>query len=245
MNANARAPVQEPGIPWPLRRIGAKWRERALSYRMSWGELSFGRPGWALELHLFSDPPHFTGQVKLWRVADVWFRLPMLRRFAREPHEMMESWGVTYTPDDGSLWLRWGKRYKILTLPWRKWEHVSHDVMRPDGSWVPFVGSWEHDKTPDGRHTETHPYFYLLQSGERQERTATIHAERRIWRLSVLRRTQRFQRISTSINVTFSDEVGERTGSWKGGTIGCSYELRPNETPRECLRRMQSERRFT
>jgi hypothetical protein len=44
--------------------------------------------------------------------------------------------------------------------------------------------------------------------------------------------------------IEFNDEVGERTGSWKGGTLGCGYNLLPNETPLECLRRMEKERKF-
>lgn len=46
------------------------------------------------------------------------------------------------------------------------------------------------------------------------------------------------------IDVDFDGEVGERTGSWKGGTVGCSYESRPGETPVQTLRRMERERRF-
>jgi hypothetical protein len=51
--------------------------------------------------------------------------------------------------------------------------------------------------------------------------------------------------VHTSIDVKFDGEVGERTGSWKGGTIGCSYEMLPHETPENTLRRMESEREFT
>jgi len=39
-------------------------------------------------------------------------------------------------------------------------------------------------------------------------------------------------------------EVGERTGEWKGGTTGCGYQMLPNETPLETLRRMEKERKF-
>lgn len=56
--------------------------------------------------------------------------------------------------------------------------------------------------------------------------------------------TTLFNRVIRSIDVEFDGEVGERTGSWKGGTIGCEYELRPNETPYECLKRMEQERKF-
>jgi len=45
--------------------------------------------------------------------------------------------------------------------------------------------------------------------------------------------------------VKFSDEVGERTGSWKGGVIGTGSEMRPGESPEQCLRRMERERKFT
>lgn len=245
MSATHIAPMAEPRVPWLLRRVGVRWRESGRSYRTSWGQFSFGRPGWAIALHLFDDPPHFTLQFKLWRIVDLWVRLPFLRRFAREPHEMLETWGVSYDPEMGHAYLRWGARHSFVQMPWRNWKHISHDVMRADGSWAPYVGEWERDKAPDGRHTETHPYNYLLQSGEAQRRQATIYVDRRIWRLSLLRWTSRFQRVRHAIDVRFDDEVGERTGSWKGGTIGCSYDLKPNETPRECLRRMQSERKFT
>jgi hypothetical protein len=53
------------------------------------------------------------------------------------------------------------------------------------------------------------------------------------------------RRIYQGISVEFDGEVGERTGSWKGGTIGCGYELRPNESPYACLERMMRERKFT
>jgi hypothetical protein len=210
---------------------------------MKWGEVSFWRPGWALETLLFGDPNHFSLRVQIWRVANVYITLPFLRRFAREPEGMLESWGVTYDPETG-VWLRWGPHYKHYTMPWRNWTHISHEVQRADGSWVPYVGSWENGKEPDGRYTETHPYRYLLRSGEKQDRLATIFVERRVWRLKLLTWTRRFQRQHHYIDIAFSDEVGERTGSWKGGTIGCSYELRPNETPLECLRRMEQERKF-
>jgi hypothetical protein len=51
--------------------------------------------------------------------------------------------------------------------------------------------------------------------------------------------------VRTSIEVGFDDEVGERTGSWKGGTIGCGYDMLPDESAVQCLRRMERERKFT
>ena len=33
-------------------------------------------------------------------------------------------------------------------------------------------------------------------------------------------------------------------GTWKGGCIGCNYDLKPGETAEECLKRMKKEHKF-
>ena len=38
---------------------------------------------------------------------------------------------------------------------------------------------------------------------------------------------------------------GERNGSWKGGVLGCGWDMLKGETPLDTLRRMERERRFT
>ena len=48
----------------------------------------------------------------------------------------------------------------------------------------------------------------------------------------------------TSDTGTVIKEVGKKKGSWKGGCIGCSYDSKPGETPEECLKRMEKERKF-
>ena len=237
--------VPETPVPLMLRLMGARFRDSARSFRMKWGELSF-RWGLALELCLFEEG--FTLRVHA-AVVNIYLKLPFLRRFAWDPHEIMESWG--FATCDGSVHLHWGRHTKIVAFPWADWEHISSTVMRRDGSFVPRVGSWEEKsdrrpdgKEPDGRHTEQHPYHYLLTNGTTQHVTATIHVSRMEWRLRWLRWTSLFAKVRHSIEVEFSDEVGERSGSWKGGTIGCGYDLKPNETPRECLMRMMRDRKF-
>jgi len=70
----------------------------------------------------------------------------------------------------------------------------------------------------------------------------TIYVEEREWRPKWLKWTKLFNLVNTSIDVHFSKEVGKDKGSWKGGTIGCSYSLLPNEHPLDCLKRMEKER---
>lgn len=167
--------------------------------------------------------------------------VPLLDRFWHHPYEIMERWGVYYF--ERSVWLCWGRHSKAIHMPW-DFTFIRHDVRRPDGSWAKFIGSWEKDAGTDGRWQAEYPYRYTLKSGEIQERTATVFVERREWRWKCLKWLPLFAKKRVSIDVEFSDEVGERTGSWKGGCIGCGWDLRKGESPLEALRRMERERVF-
>jgi len=126
------------------------------------------------------------------------------------------------------LWLHYGKSigrrgdpHKAFKMPWR-WRHVNdaHKILSEP---------------------EKHPYFYRLRGDGKQEVTATIHVETRTW----VRPWIPWKMVIKSIEVSFDDEVGDRAGSWKGGTVGCGYTMKPNETALDCLRRMERERVFT
>ena len=145
-----------------------------------------------------------------------------------------------------------GKKSKYIHFPWNlEWYRTSHaiELIEGDPRWVhEFKGSrqdfWDKEKWKNLLWSETHPYTYVLNSGEIQNRMATITVEQREWRRRRLMWTTLFNQVRTSISVEFDDEVGERTGSWKGGTLGCGWDLKPNESPLECLRRMEKERKF-
>lgn len=202
------------------------------------GRRVYFEPRWGLGLKLALFESGYSLDV-----CPVWGKwlVPLPFRPKRLPEELMESWGASLY--DRSIYLNWGAKYKFVRLPW-DFEHVRHEVLRPDGTWVPYVGCWEHGKEPDGRQTWTAPYSYKLKRGEVQERTATVYVEEREWRWRWFTWLPWPRIIRRSIAVRFSDEVGERTGSWKGGTIGCGYEMKPGEQPLETLRRMERERIF-
>lgn len=91
--------------------------------------------------------------------------------------------------------------------------------------------------------SETYDYTYTLKNGQVQHCKATVYVDRMTWRARwhwILP----FKKVRTSICITFSDEVGEGTGSYKGGCTGCGYDMQHGETPLECLRRMERERKF-
>jgi hypothetical protein len=126
--------------------------------------------------------------------------------------------------DDG-LHLHWGKSkgrrddpFTIIAMPWR-WHHKLHEVLGEP---------------------EAHQFRYTLRSGEVQERTATIKPERRMW----LRPWFPWKREERYIDIEFSDEVGERSGTWKGGVLGMGFGMLPNERPVEALRRMEKTERI-
>ena len=175
--------------------------------------------------------------------------LPFLDRYAREPHEMMESWGAYLNGAGDCAWFRWdsvvlcwGDWCKFFHMPW-EYKHHSWHVLKPDGTWAKRVACYEKGE-PDGRQVWMLPYRYVLKSGGVQERTATVHVERGEWRRKFLWWTSMFAKVRQSIDVSFNDEVGERTGSWKGGCIGCGYDMLPGETAEQTLRRMEKERTF-
>lgn len=131
-----------------------------------------------------------------------------------------------------SKWITW-------ELPWFSWVHDSHEVWAGH-EWVkPFQEYSE--PYSDNRLLEKHPYKYTLQSGEVQNRSATVYMERRKWH----RKWVPFLPMErVAIDVTFDAEVGEETGTWKGGCTGCGYEMKEGETMLQTLRRMEAERKF-
>jgi hypothetical protein len=104
-------------------------------------------------------------------------------------------------------------------------------------------GSFERTQAAQRTVSDTYDYAYTLKSGEVQHRKATVYVYRRFWRARwwpLIPRTK----VRTCINVNFDAEVGEGTGSWKGGCTGCGWELMQGETPRMALKRMEMTRKF-
>lgn len=169
--------------------------------------------------------------------------LSFLDRWHKEPEECLDSWGVYYD-EHHSIVICWGNKRKFIHLPW-SWEHCDerHMVQVDGGGWEPCLEEWDKGG-PDRRKIWEFPYSYMLRNGEIQEVTAKVYVERREWRRKCFWYIPWFALKRQSICVEFSAEVGERAGSWKGGCIGCGYDMRPGESARDTLLRMERERRF-
>lgn len=171
--------------------------------------------------------------------------LPILDRWVREPHECMESWGVYWESHGHSLVFCWRDRTKFIHMPWRL-EIYKREVMKADGTWTRQIQSYEKDCPPDGdgRLIQSFEYRYELKSGEIQYPIAKVHVERYEWRRKWHMSLPLFNKVRKSIDVEFDREVGESSGSWKGGCIGCGYDMLPHESAEMTLRRMERERVF-
>ncbi len=143
------------------------------------------------------------------------------------------------------------------------WEHDTYKQRKKK-----IYKEFYNDKWNDLKWREEHPYIYILKNGNIQNRIATIQVEEREWRFRALKWFPLIKMKRKCIDIKFSyggsverfvllekkgfikkneketGEVGERTGTYKGGTLGCSYEMKNNETPLETLRRMERERKF-
>lgn len=154
----------------------------------------------------------------------------------------ISPWSKTMEWASADPW--WVKGVSLSLNPF-EWKFRSHEERRSDGAWI-LVPSWKLGEGQPKSQAEvmTFPYTYVPKSGEVQNRTATVTVERRTWYPRCLRFTTLFDKVRPVIDVKFSDEVGERSGSWKGGCTGCGYDLLPGESAESCLRRMESERKF-
>lgn len=140
-----------------------------------------------------------------------------------------------------------GNKWWTWDFPW-SYEWVRRSKLRKDETWEHEVEGdrkefWR-DEWKDVLWNGNFLYIYTLKSGEKQEVVANISVEEMEWRQKWLKWTKKFAKIRRSIDIQFSDEVGERSGSWKGGCLGCGYDMLPNEKPYETLKRMEKEREF-
>ncbi len=179
-------------------------------------------------------------------------------------HSTGRTFGISY--HDACLWLSpwvdemgwsreqpWYMQNIVFHMPWgfdwirtstklrdNSWHHEFADKRKTD----PRTWLSKHNKLQEVRWTEEYPYTYKLLNGDEQKVTAAVGVSEREWRPKWFKWTKLFAKIRRTIDIEFSDEVGNERGSWKGGTLGCGYNMKADETPLECLRRMELERVF-
>lgn len=218
-------------------RLWRGWLRDGQTFEVSWGGCSVG-------LRLTYHAGDTVAQRFLWiglGLVQVFVPLGLKAvewDFGDEP-----QWGLDMSRELAIHW-QWGQYSRRWEWPFHLYS-ISHDVLREDGSWRDV---WQDRRLGGSGRSEAlveeHPYRYVLRSGEVQERTARVTRERFTSGRHILSRLGWPKRVRHSIWVEFSDEVGEGTGSWKGGTVGCGWTMLPGETAEGALRRMERERKF-
>jgi hypothetical protein len=218
--------------------------------RFTWGEIAWHPRHWkaALEYCPAGMFSHNTLIVQL-MIVGFYIHLPTARRGDGCMRDNEPVYGF-YTIDNQIVW-RWGAGYWSWSWPFFAFNHYSTEILTLDLNpfWIEYGterGKWDERRAArdkaEAANCAKADFTYVLRSGEVQRRIATYHVDRMVWR----RKWAPFLTMTrTCIWVEFDGEVGERSGSWKGGTTGCGYELKPGETPLACLRRMECERKFT
>jgi len=180
----------------------------------------------------------------------LWLSADMLLRATSKPEprdDKTKAWGWHFMDRRSFVW-RWGHFYKNFDLPFVSLVFLKHELLSLSRKRVVYIyprAAWSPDECKrreeiQERITSEFPYRYELLTGECQDVTAKVNAERRTWRW----KWTPFKHIQDTINIQFSEEVGAERGSWKGGCTGCGYNLRKGESVVGCLRRMERERRF-
>lgn len=154
---------------------------------------------------------------------------------------------------NNTLWLYWGGKYNnsigqmekenlsTWDFPFFTYNFDNHHVKNKEDEWQLVKRGEYSDDIYVWAGVMITPYVYVLKNEETQRVTAKCYKEKRQWH----RKWFPFLKmVRTSIDIAFSDEVGERSGSWKGGVLGCGYDMLKNETMGQCLKRMEKERKF-
>jgi hypothetical protein len=223
---------------------------RGCSYKFSWGEIALLNK----DISFRWSGPRYCFEPKLivaLHFITFYIRTPSFGVKAAQSSKEERNYGFYLFPNlnnwEATVFKFYNKSLHIempWTYKWKRTELLDWDMKtvckeeagkRDWHKWYNEKEAWVKDNA------KTYDYTYVLKNGTVQNRKATCHIERRTW---TVRWAPWVKMVSTTLDVKFDDEVGERSGSWKGGTTGCSYEMLHNETPEQTLRRMESERKF-
>jgi len=148
-----------------------------------------------------------------------------------------------------SLCFALGDKTKIYDLPWAL-DWIRTSCLTKNNTWIHETKNnrgmnfWDIEKWKDTLFIENHPYRYITKSGEIQDCIATIKVREMEWRPKWFKWLKWTRKVHKDIEIDFSDDIGEKKGTWKGGCTGCSYQMLQGETPYETLKRMERERKF-
>jgi len=200
------------------------------------GPLTIGKAGWNAISLRWSDS--ITAYLFGWAAR---LNIPRIVRLSGEYGFMLcdGHFNIYYgrQTHDSSTEQRWG-----CFLPWTQWRFVRFSLYDLTG--VELYSEDGYARDYEGRRiaeSNCPKARFEFDDYDGKRIIATTHIEEREWRfgtgyfkwLSLFRRP----RVSRSLAINYSEEVGKDKGSWKGGTVGCGIDMLPNETAESAFRR--------
>jgi hypothetical protein len=220
--------------------------------RNKWLELHFGWIPFSLSYSIGS----YFDQRHMLHIGFIFFNLYLHLPWKTKRPKGCEypTYGIDWV-GGGKCLLRLGEKSKLLYFPW-SWEWQSASYLKKDGTYFvddkknrkgnklsDYKDFWDdHDKSL--LWVEKYPYRYVLKSGKVQDVIATVTIEVVVWKPLWFQWQNLIKNTYRGIAIVFSGEVGEGSGGWKGGCIGCGYTQKKGETPEHTLRRMEKEKKF-
>jgi len=154
-----------------------------------------------------------------------------------------------FTTFEGSLHVHYGPqthdstttKSKVWFYPWRETKLIRHSWFGQDGKHVVTMDLGRGPKSDPLKQIDLERKIrdvvpaprFVFRDFDGEMLVATTQLEEMEWQYGTKRwswlRHFRRNRIRRSLDLSFSGEVGRRKGSWKGGTVGHSIELRPGE----------------
>lgn len=134
---------------------------------------------------------------------------------------------------------------KVYFLPWLHWTHIRRSLFDTKGEhfWTEYDikghrASWIAVSAVE----EACPKIqFEIDDYDGERIIATTHIEEREWHFGTgaFRWLSWFRKpmIQRTLQISFASEVGTEKGSWKGGTIGTSIEMKPGELHESAFRR--------
>lgn len=146
---------------------------------------------------------------------------------------------------DSSTEQRWS-----CFLPWKEYKYLGIKLFNIDGSLPLDVPTRKEDwKEIEKARSEISKAAFLLRDYDGEEVIAICHIEERRWDLGVgicswlkYITPRRYRKV---LAYEFSDDVGKRKNTWKGGIMASSIDLKDNESPESAIRRMCAEENMT
>ena len=153
------------------------------------------------------------------------------------------SYGITY--HNKSIMVYWNRKCHVYNLPFFSYNWVRTSLFLSDGTWEHEIKEnrknfYEKEWT-DKQWQIIIPYVHRTSEEGDIDLLITCHITEREWRRKWFKWTKMSARIKRTVDVEFSEEVGPRRGSWKGGVLGTGFDITKTGDINEGLKTMEKE----